>query len=261
MQGVEALGHGVMCDAVTLKQVAAHVNDTDGIKSRFSHPGACEDSTGKMLGRIRDAKVIGDKVVGDLHLSQSARKSPSGNLYDYVMARAQEDPASFGMSVVVSGESVWTLKDGTEISAGANGEVVARPTTALTEKPTLRVKKLHAVDVVDEPAANRDGMFSGTTAELSEEMFQQLDLLASERNLSHEKLAGFAIRYFATRGVMLAIAPKKPPVPIASLPSYSELLERKNTETRAVERQQFIASTLATAAKAEADIAQYLRRI
>lgn len=220
MQAVEALGHGVMCDQTTLEQVRDQINATDGgIKSRFSHPGACEDATGKMLGRAKNARIDGDKVLVDLHLAQSAKLSPSGNLHEYVMRRAQEDPASFGMSVVVTGGSSWKLDDGSEVaSVDDDGAPVKRPKSALGKLPFLRIKKTSAVDVVDEPAANRDGLFSDTTSALSDEAFHTIDAYAQANGLDTQRLFSFASRYFAARGHQF-----NPPVPPAQTPKGTDM--------------------------------------
>lgn len=220
MQAVEALGHGVMCDQTTLEQVRDQINGADGgVKSRFSHPGACEDATGKMLGRAKNARIDGDKVLVDLHLAQSAKLSPNGNLHEYVMRRAQEDPASFGMSVVVSGGASWKLADGSEVATTDDeGAPVKRPKTALGKLPFLRPKKTSAVDVVDEPAANRDGLFSDTTSALSDEAFHTIDAYAQANGLDTQRLFSFASRYFAARGHQF-----NPPVPPAQTPKGTSM--------------------------------------
>ena len=63
---------------------------------------------------MRNFQVQGDKVIGDLHLSETTAKSPSGDLREYVESLAEEDPEAFGLSVVVDGYGAWTLADGTE---------------------------------------------------------------------------------------------------------------------------------------------------
>jgi hypothetical protein len=174
MQAVEALGHKLMVDAKTLEQFVALANATaHGLKSRFTHPGLSADGLGKHLGRIRNFRVEGDKAIGDLYLSETAAKSPHGDLRDYVETLAEEDPEAFGLSVVVDGYGAWQLADGTEASAGDG-----KPATAIGKYPSLRVTAAYAVDAVDEPAANRDGLFSaftGTTSELAARVYGVLD--------------------------------------------------------------------------------------
>lgn len=209
-QAVEALGHGMMLDAKTIEQVVTLGNKAkNGIKSRFTHPGLSSDGMGKHLGRMKNFRVEGDKAVGDLYLAEAASNAPDGDLAGYVMDLAEEDSEAFGMSIVASGEQVWTLDDGTEVPAydffedGAKG---GRPDNALTDLPVFRVHELDAVDVVDEPAANRDGMFSRhlwATNQLAEGMFSNFDNLLAQMGMTPESAWGYALKYFDARGVDL----------------------------------------------------------
>ena len=211
MQAVEALGHGVLIDDITLAQVRDFGNAAPkGIKSRYTHPGMCEDGMGSMLGRQRNFRIEGDRVVGDLHLAAAAKLSPRGDLWTYTLELAEEDPAAFGMSVVITTFRAWKLANGSEIRTDdpslrrGHGEdaYYARPEGATTDKPFVRVTALHNVDVVDEPAANRDGMFSafaGTTNTDSSEAFAALDAIRERLHLSIDGAQAFVARYFAAR--------------------------------------------------------------
>lgn len=203
-QAVEALGHGFLLDATTLEQIVALGNKTKngvGIKSRYTHPGLSSDGMGKQLGRMKNFRVENDKAVGDLHIYESASNTPSGDLAGHVMDLAEEDPDAFGMSIVFEGHGVWTLADGSE--ADLNEE---RPDNALTDIPVVRVDALDAVDVVDEPAANRDGMFSralwGTNIK-AEQMFGSFDELLAQAGMTPEQAWGYALKYFDARHVDL----------------------------------------------------------
>ena len=149
----EAKGHGVDLDATTLEQIVELGNASKlGIKSRFGHPSMSGTALGTFLGRARgfwlDTDGEAPVVRANLHLSKSSRNTPQGDLGGYVLGLAGEDPESFGSSVVVSGQHLQRVDEhGNE----------------LDEPPVLRVDKLHASDVVDEPAAN-EGMFDVTMA-------------------------------------------------------------------------------------------------
>lgn len=206
IQAVEALGHGMTADAKTLQQCADAINAAPGgVKSRFTHPGMCSDALGKMLGRATNASVIGDKCICDLQLSESSKVSPDGNLWAYVMARAQEDPASFGLSIAFTGSAVWMLDDGSEVDEEMDdGSARERPSNAVGDLPRARIAALKAVDVVDEPAANRDGLFSATNS-LADDAFHTIDQFSQEKGITTERLSQFACRYFAARGVNLSV--------------------------------------------------------
>lgn len=164
MQAVTAKGHGVAADATSLKQIVDLGNaDPNGIKVRFRHPEKDGDALGTVVGRLKAFRVVGDKAIADLHLSRSAALSPAGDLRSYLMAFAEEDPAAFGMSAVFKFDAVWRLPTG-EVPAFriVDGEprMIERPSGALNAVPVVRPSVLAAVDIVDDPAANRDGLFS-----------------------------------------------------------------------------------------------------
>ena len=206
-QAVEALGHGMTLDGRTIAQVVEHGNAArNGVKSRFAHPGLSSDGMGKYLGRLRDFRQEGDKAIADLHLAASAFKTPDGDLGTYIMDMAEDDPDMFGMSMVVKGERFWTLADGTEIEAvDPEGNARKRPENATTQHPVLRVKQLMAVDAVDEPAANRDGLFAArhlwATNGLAQEAFADIDEYLGGAGVTPQKAFQFALAYFTARGV------------------------------------------------------------
>lgn len=204
-QAVEALGHGMLLDGKSIGQLVEHGNAArNGVKSRFTHPGLSSSGLGKYLGRLRDFRQEGDKAVADLHIADSAFKTPEGDLGTYVMDMADGDPDMFGMSVVIKGQRVWVLDNGAEMDAD---EMDVRPDNATTDHPVVRVKQLLAVDAVDEPAANRDGLFATrhlwATNALSQEAFDDIDEYLGGAGISPQRAFEFALAYFAARGVNL----------------------------------------------------------
>lgn len=204
-QAVEALGHDMLLDGKTIAQVVEHGNAArNGVKSRFTHPGLSSTGLGKYLGRMRNFRQEGDKALADLHLADSAFKTPEGDLGTYVMDMAEHDPDMFGMSMVIQGRRVWTLADGSEMDVEDFKEG-RRPESATTEKPVVRIKQLHAVDAVDEPAANRDGLFAArhlwATNSLSQEAFDDIDEYLSGAGVTPQRAFEFALAYFTARGV------------------------------------------------------------
>lgn len=149
-----ALGHNMTIDDQTLNQVVELGNQAKlGIKSRFDHPSASNTSMGTFLGRTKNFRRSGDRVLGDLYLSESAKEAPQGDLYHYVLGLAERDPQAFGASIVFEGKSEFVLnEDGTR-----KRDEQGNPLPALA-----RVEALLASDVVDEPAANPGGLFSAS---------------------------------------------------------------------------------------------------
>lgn len=147
-----ARGHHMHIDDTTLTQVVDLGNRAKlGIKSRFDHPSASNTSMGTFLGRSKNFRRAGDRVLADLHLSESAKEAPQGDLYAYVLGLAERDPQAFGASIVFEGQSEYQLNpDGTR-KKDEHGDPLP---------PLARVETLLASDVVDEPAANPGGLFS-----------------------------------------------------------------------------------------------------
>jgi hypothetical protein len=157
-------GRDFGCDETTLDQVVALGNAAPlGIKVRFGHPNMSGDAIGTYLGRARNFRRDGERARADITMAASAEKSPRGNLSDYVLTLAEEDPAAFGCSVVMSGEVV-------DVPMGASPAQVMppgmMPPTEDDEdedeapRKVFRCTALLGCDVVDEPAANPAGMLS-----------------------------------------------------------------------------------------------------
>lgn len=221
IQAVEALGHSLLVDDVMLRQVAELGNAAGKTKSRFTHPGLCADGMGKQLGHVSAFRVEGDKTLCDLTFIDAARISPSGDLVAYTTKLAKDAPNDFGFSIVFEGTPVWKLPDGSEMKVddvslrreGPMGVSFARPDTATTEIPFARAEALNAVDVVDEPAANRDGLFSAafssTTSALAEQAFAWLDEFRDLHGIGFDKLDAFLSRYRLARGDQLNHPPQE----------------------------------------------------
>jgi len=151
----EAQGHHLMFDDKSLDQLQQlGSSKANGIKSRFTHPDWFHDGLGKYLGRVKNFHVASDKLYGDLYISPSAHSSPAGNLAEYVLALASEDPTAFGVSVVVDLDRVWPTNDGQELPATGG-----KPANAIGKFPVARITSFYAADLVDEPALNPEGLF------------------------------------------------------------------------------------------------------
>ena len=161
----EALGHDFWCDDKFLDQLVKLGNKRRlGVKSRFTHPGLSGDGLGKHLGRVRSFVRDGDVVRGDLHIASVASKSPDGDLADYVMSLAEEDPEAFGKSIVFShdygAEDLFLSKNRNE-----DGDFQSPDEGNVNNYPHARMAQLRASDVVGDPAANPGGFFSADTTE------------------------------------------------------------------------------------------------
>lgn len=150
-----AVGHGFEIDAQTLSTlVSAYQARPEAIKVRLSHPQyTLKDGVEVLAGRAKDFRVEGDSVRCDIHLGNFAKSSPQGNLWNYLLGIAAETPELMGMSAVAR----FTFEERVN---QATGESLP---------PVARVAYLMAVDFVDDPAANRNGLLSSTQPQHAQE--------------------------------------------------------------------------------------------
>ena len=177
----EAQGHDVSLDAEFVDTVVRFGNERkQGLKARFGHPNMCSTALGTFLGRYknfrketttRDDGSEAVAAVADMFMSNEAKETPNGNLYDYVLGLAENEPDMFGTSIVFT--------PGREYRKTAAGENVYEPTDSkepLSAEVYVECKSLHACDCVDDPAAN-DGLFSRFSQEtVAGQMTEFLDL-------------------------------------------------------------------------------------
>lgn len=168
----EAMGHGVWIDDVTLGQIEKHGNAAPkGLKSRFTHPGLCGDGLGKYLGRSRTFRRADNRVIADLAFSDTTSHSPGFDQdpAEYLMDLAEEDPHAFASSIVFAYdakamEEFMLANGGRWEDDGEGGRRMVgfkSPNADNTQNlPHVRIAKLRACDIVDEPAANPGGFFT-----------------------------------------------------------------------------------------------------
>ena len=144
-----AKGHNGFVDRTFLLQIVDNAaSKPAGIKARFGHPNMCSQALGTYLGRFKNYSYSGDQVKADLHLDETSKNTPNGNLFSYVLDMAGKNPDMFGASIVFEiGESVFLEEE-------VDGKKV--------EKEYFRLQELRATDIVDEPAAT-EGLFSANT--------------------------------------------------------------------------------------------------
>lgn len=224
----EALGHDAWIDEVFNQQVAEALNasrEGNGVKSRFAHPSLSGDGTGTVLGRLKNARVEGEQVLADLHLLKSAHDAPDGNLANYVMNLAEEDSTVFGLSIVFghdeeaedgflnehSEEFEYTDRRGDKQKGKRFRSPDARNGNNYYH---VRLKELQAGDVVDDPAANPEGLFyrgqdlpAGADKVLAFALGLAEEKPASLFGVDSDRVKGFATRFLAAHG--LEIKPKE----------------------------------------------------
>ena len=141
----EANGHNLFINSKFLDDVVVLGNQRSaGVKARFGHPNICATALGTYLGRYKNFRRQGDKVLADLHLDSSSKTSPKGNLYEYTIRLAATNPDMFGASISFK-RGVSTFE-----TFSKDGKEEKREYATITD--------LYATDLVDDPAAT-DGLF------------------------------------------------------------------------------------------------------
>ena len=129
-----ALRHGdsrkMFVDETSLEQLmaASREHGATGPVSRVDHPGEGSELS-RRIGNFRGFRRVSGAVVADLHLL------PASPHREFILALAEEDPASFGASILAA-------LDHPAMAAAATSQ--GRP---------IRIGKLESVDIVDKPSA------------------------------------------------------------------------------------------------------------
>lgn len=152
-------------DSGAIKEIARLTNAArGGLRSRFAHPGLSSDGIGSFLGREKNARVeegvregadgrrsAVSFVRADLHLAESAFTSPQGNLGQYVMDLAAEDPGALSSSLVIEPEITYRRDEKNRPLTDEGGNELP---------PLWFPKRLWASDIVDEGDAVHGSLLS-----------------------------------------------------------------------------------------------------
>jgi len=165
----EALGHGVFIDESFVAECYDQASALKmGLKSRFGHPGMCNEALGTTLGRFKNFELSedGKQLYGDLHFAKSAKITPHGDLAAYVKQLAEDDPEAFGTSIVFQIGGYYTKDE-----EGEAYDIDDDEAFFTDEAVFVKCGKLLDCDFVDEPAANPNGLFSSTSVSGQVEKF------------------------------------------------------------------------------------------
>lgn len=221
----EALGHGLWIDSSFLDSVVEGINSSpNGVKARFTHPGLSSDGLGTYLGRVKNATRDGDIVRGDLHFSEAAYNSPDGNLAEYVMTLAMDDPEAFGNSIVFR-HDMGAEEEFRGANSDENGNFTSPDPDNVDNYSHARLAELRAVDAVDSPAANPGGLFHrgreiAQDAELLFKYSLGIDSVTpslSALDVDPDRVAGFLQSFLDRHGLQITEKDKTMPKPKAKL--------------------------------------------
>lgn len=214
----EALGHGMWIDDAFLAQVETALNAAPkGIKSRWTHPGMSSDGMGKLTSRIRNAAadLARGQVFADQHFLEIGHKSPDGDLATYQMDLAEEDPESYGLSIVFELD-LGEMERFSAQHTDADGKFTSPDKLNSNSYPHARLAELRGADAVDDPAANPNGLFAR-----EKDVARQADQLAAfalgltskrpavaQLGLDPDRVRGFAARFLSTHKLEVRPMPK-----------------------------------------------------
>jgi hypothetical protein len=144
-----AIGHGFELDQTSLQQLVESIGGGE-VQVRFKHPkNIGDDSLGTDVGFLKNVRIDGAQVRGDIHLQEYAKALPGiGDAWTYLLSKAKNAPASFGLSAVIDYEVEPVQVDG-------------------TLRLMARICGTEAVDFVGRPAANPGGLLSVAQPEKS----------------------------------------------------------------------------------------------
>ena len=152
----EAKGHEVNLEQQFIDDLVNYANEnaSTGLKARLGHPSMSNETMGSQLGAFKNFRVRGEQAIADLHLLDAAAKSPNGDLKEWVLSMAEEDP-SFIMSSIV-------FKPGEQYRYDKDGKRFADDTDefhSLTSDAFVSLGELYYCDLVEQGAAT-ENLFS-----------------------------------------------------------------------------------------------------
>lgn len=198
----EAKGHGVHLEQSFIDDLVAYAQEhfsEAGLKARFSHPAMCSSPMGTQLGMFKNFRVRENQAIADLHLLESADKSPTNpGMREWMLSMAQEQPDFVMSSIVFAQKGLYQYDDeGKRVDLETNrwGE----PMDYDRDKEVFVVMgSLYYCDLVEAGAAT-DNLFS---ARFNQDKFavQVVDFLQEKPELLNflkrkpEVIAGFAAK-------------------------------------------------------------------
>lgn len=118
IQEGEAKGHEVHIDSEFITKLVAYDQaqyGDRGVKVRFGHPSASDETMGKQMGFMRNVRTRRHQgkmqAIADLHLLTSADSSPNTpNMREWVLSMAAEAPDFIMSSIVFMGSGFYQKK-------------------------------------------------------------------------------------------------------------------------------------------------------
>lgn len=186
----DAIGHDLYIDNIFLTQLLSSISKKkDGmLKAKFQHASLFNDSMGKFLGKFYNVRIEGKQLVADLSLAKSAKKSPYGDLADYIMSLAQQSPDDFGISLQFELD-VQQMQNFVMDNHGDmrvfEGEIqvkdfISPDKNNINNYPHARLANVTAGSIVDQPAANPLGLYARAFSAIKDQVIVIANLIRQE---------------------------------------------------------------------------------
>lgn len=194
-------------DEKSLRQIVSIMRlNKNGTKVRLGHGTMSDDGVSRFMGRAKNPRLDSVTVSrdgkeaqllavrADLYLAEAAfETNPNGNLGEWLLTLADEDPGAIGSSLVLQAQEEWRLDTHKQRKRDDDGNELP---------PLWRVTKIHSSDIVSDGAAvdellSAEGMDSNL-------LLQGVSLLDAQfagqtREVVRARLSAFMERYLTHR--------------------------------------------------------------
>jgi len=153
----EAKGHDVNLEQSFIDDLVAYANENhqkNGLKARLGHPSMSNQTMGTQLGSFNNFRVSGNQAVADLTLLDAASKSPNGDLKEWVLSMAEEDPNFIMSSIVFKASEYYRYDADGKLFNDSQEEYYN-----LTSEKYVKLDSLMNCDLVEQGAAT-ESLFS-----------------------------------------------------------------------------------------------------
>lgn len=204
----KATGHPYSIEQSEIEQIVHFTNaEENGLKCRLEHPEQGKNAKlGATVGILKNARVVGDQAVADLHILKSSRKSPQGDLGGYVLELASEQPDFVSLSIFGSARNFYWYNGAKQININSEKQLKEFIEASKGQTPVyIRLYELDACDLVDKGALT-EGLFAASSDPLTRYIADYEQQILFSKTMSKPKRLAFSIN--ATTDAMLEITIK-----------------------------------------------------
>ncbi len=214
-----AAGWGFEVDQTMMEEVRDAMLSNGTTKCRWRHPDG--DGTGSLIGHFSNPRIVGTQLRADLQLGSFSVQLPTGErVRDYLLGVASEMPQHIGTSIAASLRGYEHVRsDGGEIRCA-------------------RIQQLKAIDIVDQPAANPQGLLQ-ERKDIAVNPFIELinNLMAAGGMSQDQAVAALAERLGADASTASSIVTGQVPPTDEQITAMAEVLNADADQLRAAAKQ------------------------